>query len=186
MGQVPLYVRRREENYGARVTYKGASSELMQLPPEKAFENAKQEEKTRDFNIIFTKLSREDAKQLELSIFHRLPYDLKIRYCEGLDKVSNLTDETWQEINEYLGTDAHSYPEFVQQMGKRRFGEVPTVGDPFCGGGSIPFEAARLGFNVYASDLNPLAAALTWSAVNLFSLPEERNRRAQGFSEEGL
>ncbi len=170
-----------KKNYGARVTYKGASSELMQLPPEKAFENAKQEEKTRDFNITFTKLSREDAKQLELSIFHRLPYDLKIRYCEGLDKVSNLTDETWQEINEYLGTDAHSYPEFVEQMGKRRFGEVPTVGDPFCGGGSIPFEAARLGFNVYASDLNPLAAALTWSAVNLFSLPEERIEELKDF-----
>jgi len=163
-----------KKNYGALVTYKGTSSELMQLPPEKAFEKATQEEKTRDFDITFTNLNREDAKQLELTIFHRLPHDLKIRYCEGLDKVSNLTDQTWQEINDYLGTNAHSYPEFVQQMGKRRFGEVPTVGDPFCGGGSIPFEAARLGFNVYASDLNPLAAALTWSAVNLFSLPEER------------
>jgi len=74
----------------------------MQLPPEKAFENAKQEEKTRDFNIIFTKLSREDAKQLELSIFHRLPYDLKIRYCEGLDKVSNLPTKHGKKLMNIL------------------------------------------------------------------------------------
>jgi len=170
-----------KKNYGALVTYKGTSSELMQLPPEKAFEKATQEEKTRDFNITFTNLNREDAKQLELTIFHRLPHDLKIRYCEGLDKVDNLSKETWREINDYLGTNAHSYPEFVEQMGKRRFGEAPTVGDPFCGGGSIPFEAARLGFNVYASDLNPLAAALTWSAVNLLSLPEDKIKQLEDF-----
>ena len=29
--------------------------------------------------------------------------------------------------------------------------------DPFAGGGSIPFEALRLGFNVYINDYNPLS-----------------------------
>lgn len=36
----------------------------------------------------------------------------------------------------------------------------PTLLDPMAGGGSIPFEAARLGFNVAANDLNPVAAML--------------------------
>ena len=27
--------------------------------------------------------------------------------------------------------------------------------DPFCGGGSVPFEAQSLGIKAYASDLNP-------------------------------
>ena len=41
------------------------------------------------------------------------------------------------------------------------------MGDAFCGGGSVPFEAARLGCEVFASDLNPLAALLTWGALNI-------------------
>ena len=36
-------------------------------------------------------------------------------------------------------------------------GNLPPVLDPFCGGGSIPLEAQRLGLEVYASDLNPVA-----------------------------
>jgi len=35
--------------------------------------------------------------------------------------------------------------------------EAPTVLDPMAGGGSIPFEAYRLGLNVIASELNPVA-----------------------------
>ncbi len=169
------------KKYGAEVTYTGSDTELMHLLRQLAFDKATQEEKPRDFKIAFKNLTKDTARELELSVFHRLPYDLKIRYCEGLDKVDNLSKETWKEINDYLGTNAHSYPEFVEQMGKKRFGEVPTVGDPFCGGGSIPFEAARLGFNVYASDLNPLAAALTWSAVNLLSLPEDKIKELEDF-----
>lgn len=35
-----------------------------------------------------------------------------------------------------------------------------TMLDPFAGGGSIPFEALRYGFNTYANDLNPVAATI--------------------------
>lgn len=38
---------------------------------------------------------------------------------------------------------------------------VPPVLDPFCGGGSIPLEAQRLGLRVSASDLNPVAVLIT-------------------------
>ena len=49
------------------------------------------------------------------------------------------------------------------------------MGDTFCGGGSIPFEAARLGCDVYASDLNPIACMLTWGALNIIGAsPEKR------------
>ena len=48
-----------------------------------------------------------------------------------------------------------------------RFGHCPRVGDTFCGSGQIPFEAARLGCDVCASDLNPIASMLTWSAFNI-------------------
>lgn len=65
----------------------------------------------------------------------------------------------------------------MRQLGERRFGHVPRVGDPFCGGGSIPFEAARLGCDVYASDLNPIACLLTWGALNIVGGSDETRAR---------
>ena len=35
--------------------------------------------------------------------------------------------------------------------------KAPKVLDPFAGGGAIPLEAMRLGCNVTASDINPVA-----------------------------
>jgi putative DNA methylase len=43
----------------------------------------------------------------------------------------------------------------------------PPVLDPFSGGGSIPLEAQRLGLDVRASDLNPVAVLITKALVEL-------------------
>ena len=43
----------------------------------------------------------------------------------------------------------------------------PRLSTLFCGGGSIPFEAARIGCEAFGSDLNPVAALLTWAALNI-------------------
>ncbi|MDE1878100.1 MAG: DUF1156 domain-containing protein [Thaumarchaeota archaeon] len=45
--------------------------------------------------------------------------------------------------------------------------ELPVFLDPFCGGGSIPLEAQRLGLRVYASDLNPVAVLLTKALIEI-------------------
>ena len=37
----------------------------------------------------------------------------------------------------------------------------PFLADPFCGGGSVPLEALRLGTSAYASDLNPVATIIS-------------------------
>ena len=55
----------------------------------------------------------------------------------------------------------------MEELGQREFGNTPRVGDAFAGGGSIPFEAARIGCEAYASDLNPAAALLTWASLNI-------------------
>jgi putative DNA methylase len=39
--------------------------------------------------------------------------------------------------------------------------------DPFCGGGSIPLEAKRIGLKSFASDLNPIAALITAGQISL-------------------
>jgi putative DNA methylase len=46
-------------------------------------------------------------------------------------------------------------------------GNPPPVLDPFCGGGSIPLEAQRLGLNAYASDLNPVAVLITKALIEI-------------------
>ena len=55
----------------------------------------------------------------------------------------------------------------MEQLGQKQFGHKPRVGDSFCGGGSIPFEAARIGCEAFGSDLNPVAGLLTWASMNL-------------------
>jgi putative DNA methylase len=106
--------------------------------------------------------------QLEARLLPNVPYrtrvDLAQRPEEVLDSVHN---HIWGEVNAHLGTNASSFPELVEQLGIMRYGHRPRVADTFCGSGQIPFEAARLGCDVYASDLNPIASMLTWGAFNI-------------------
>lgn len=44
---------------------------------------------------------------------------------------------------------------------------APSIHDPFCGGGSIPLEAQRLGLKAVGSDLNPVAVLITKALIEL-------------------
>jgi len=46
-------------------------------------------------------------------------------------------------------------------------GNPPPVYDPFCGGGSIPLEAQRLGLEAHGSDLNPVAVLITKALIEI-------------------
>lgn len=46
-------------------------------------------------------------------------------------------------------------------------GNPPPVYDPFCGGGSIPLEAQRLGLEAHGSDLNPVAVLITKAMIEI-------------------
>lgn len=99
--------------------------------------------------------------------FDALPYAERIADCERPENAAGPSTSAWAEINAHLGTKAKSLPELVEQLGQRTFGHTPRVGDSFCGGGSIPFEAARIGCEAFGSDLNPVAGLLTWASLNL-------------------
>lgn len=45
--------------------------------------------------------------------------------------------------------------------------DPPPVLDPFCGGGSIPLEAQRLGLEAHGSDLNPVAVLITKALIEI-------------------
>lgn len=106
-------------------------------------------------------------EQLGERVFRALPYAKRISLCERPENVDGPSVAAWSEINEHLGTTASCLTELVEQLGARTFGHRPKVGDSFSGGGSIPFEAARIGCDAFGSDLNPVAGLLTWASLNL-------------------
>jgi putative DNA methylase len=103
------------------------------------------------------------------------PYNEQVRKAKRPEELKeDLFNHIWEKVNEHLGTEAHSFPELIEQVGIARFGHRPKVADVFCGSGQIPFEAARLGCDVYASDLNPIACMLTWGAFNIVGASKEK------------
>jgi len=109
----------------------------------------------------------EDRERLQHLAFSYLSYDEKLGYCDRPEMIDGPSEQVWNEINSHLGTTATSLAQLVQELGEKQFGHVPRVGDAFCGGGSVPFEAARIGCEAYGSDLNPVASLLTWAALNI-------------------
>ena len=112
-------------------------------------------------------MSKEQKEKFERTVFERMTYDQQLAKCARPEQVDGPSKAAWKDINAHLGTSATHLNELVEQLGVRQFGHRPKVGDAFCGGGSIPFEAARMGCDVHASDLNPAAALLTWAALNI-------------------
>ncbi len=54
-----------------------------------------------------------------------------------------------------------------EEILKSTGGNPPPVLDPFCGGGSIPLEAQRLGLEAHGSDLNPVAVMITKALIEI-------------------
>ncbi len=118
-------------------------------------------------------ISGSEREALQYAAFNYLSYDDKLVYCDRPEQIDGASKQAWKEINAYLKTTATNLTELIQQLGENQFGHTPRVGDAFCGGGSIPFEAARIGCEAYGSDLNPVAVLLTWAALNIVGGGEE-------------
>lgn len=68
----------------------------------------------------------------------------------------------WENINDEAVLNAAR-----TEIMKSTDGTPPPVLDPFCGGGSIPLEAQRLGLKAYGSDLNPVAVLITKALIEI-------------------
>lgn len=149
-----------EEFFGARGLKQGLSDE----------------EKEALFTQIWEALSPEQQQTLDAqrmrpvpdrAEFDALPYAERLVHCERPENIDGPSAAAWADINAHLSTTATCLSELIEQLGQRNFGHTPRVGDSFCGGGSIPFEAARIGCDAFGSDLNPVAGLLTWASLNL-------------------
>ena len=118
-------------------------------------------------------LSDHETQKRIGTAFATLPYPDRLEHVlrpEQMDE-AELLGPVWGAVNWTLGTSASSVPELIEQLGVMRFGHRTRFGDSFCGSGSIPFEATRMGCDVYAADLNPIACMLTWGAMNIIGAP---------------
>ncbi|MFP2873301.1 anti-phage-associated DUF1156 domain-containing protein [Acetobacter tropicalis] len=109
--------------------------------------------------------------------FMNLPYSKRLEQVKRPEELTehDLLDGIWNEVNAHLGTSARSIAELAEQLGIMRFGRRPLLADTFSGSGSIPFEAARVGCDVIASDLNPIACMLTWASFNIVGASPDRH-----------
>ena len=136
-------------------------------------DSGKKQEAEKYFKLKNSRVSWERAtpttKRDEIlrQYFDTLSYDERLALCDRPEQLEGPSASAWAEINAHLGTRATNLQQLIDQLGHKRFGHKPRVGDAFCGGGSIPFEAARIGCEAYGSDLNPAAALLSWSNINL-------------------
>jgi len=118
-----------------------------------------------------------ERRRIEGQMLPKVPYRERVSAAKRAEEVDTVHDHIWAAVNAHLRTNAHSFPELVEQLGVMRYGHLPRIADTFCGSGQIPFEAARLGCDVYSSDLNPVACMLTWGALNIIGgSPESREK----------
>lgn len=121
-------------------------------------------------------VSEDEKHELAAGLFDAQSYK-ELAGAKGTSRAEEIADQVsthiWPTVNAHLATKATSFPELVEQLGVMRYGHRPTVADTFSGSGQIPFAAAQLGCDVYASDLNPVACMLTWGAFNIVGVPEE-------------
>ena len=68
----------------------------------------------------------------------------------------------WENINDEIVLEKAR-----AEIRKCTGGNPPSVYDPFCGGGSIPLEAQRLGLEAHGSDLNPVAVLITKAMIEI-------------------
>jgi putative DNA methylase len=107
-------------------------------------------------------------------------YEEKSSLCKRPEECDQewLYQHVWPKVNQHFSKyhiSANRHHQLVEQLGILKFGRKPRTGDVFSGGGSIPFEAARVGCDAFASDLNPVACMLTWGTTSIIGVePEER------------
>lgn len=165
------------EAFGRR--FSGSARDIKNLFPDRYLEVAEESGRSclwrKDLNL-------RDRQVRVGDMFGAVPYSLRLEKEYSIrrpEEVSEceLLEGIWEEVNAHLKTSASNISELVEQLGIMRFGRRPKLADTFSGSGSIPFEAGRIGCDVYASDLNPVACMLTWGAFNIVgATPEEHAR----------
>ena len=109
---------------------------------------------------VAASLVPDDASRADLLAMLGIPETLLAEHADILEA----REKGVRSLNGYSQKRAFTYnPSSQHQALLRRNGHTPTVLDVTAGGGSIPFEAGRLGLKTIANELNPVAAFILHS-----------------------
>ena len=159
------------------------------ISPSTVYNNLDEYERIKYFEIKNGKVTYKKGvtknikNDLQIKVFNSLSYDDKISYCARAENLDDSKYINWSFVNQHLKTTATNLTELVQQLSIKRFGHTVKVGDCFTGGGSNTFEPARLGCDVYASDLNPVAGLLSWANLNILGCTDEEKEQLMTFQD---
>lgn len=79
-------------------------------------------------------------------------------FCQAFDAIKQAEQELYDIKDRHIASDEVKATESALQNAITQFqNQMPSVFDPFAGGGAIPLEAARLGCRSYGNDINPVA-----------------------------
>ena len=107
----------------------------------------------------------EGSQRVERQRLHDLIKRLvKWEYCNDTNLLAEVRYEIARSVARSNGESVPVEPDAVLDYLNR---QAKPIYDPFCGGGSIPLEAQRLGLRAIGSDLNPVAALITKALIEL-------------------
>ena len=101
--------------------------------------------------LIYVAYHAEREPELGYESLHR-------QFHASFDAIAEAEDVLYGVVDRHLETPEVAKLEKNLQNAIAHFqNEMPSVFDPFAGGGAIPLEAARLGCRSYGNDINPVA-----------------------------
>ena len=107
----------------------------------------------------------EDAQQVERQRLHDLIKRLvKWEHSNDVKLLAEVRYEIARSLARANGESVPVEPDAVLNYLNQ---QAKPIYDPFCGGGSIPLEAQRLGLRAVGSDLNPVAVLITKALIEL-------------------
>lgn len=91
---------------------------------------------------------------------------LSSEFDSAYEAIKEAEDNLYNTPNRHLATYEIKVKESTLQKAIDEFqANMPSVFDPFAGGGAIPLEAARLGCRSYGNDINPVAHIIEKGSV---------------------
>lgn len=92
--------------------------------------------------------------------------DLAVEFDEASKAITNAETALYHTTNRHLTSPEVTAKEAALQEAIEKFqNRMPSVFDPFAGGGAIPLEAARLGCRSFGNDINPVAHIIEKGSV---------------------
>ena len=109
----------------------------------------------------------EEAQRAERSRLHELIKRLVV--WENSNDARLLAEARWEIARSVARSRGEAPPDSGNPDAVLRYlgDKAQPIYDPFCGGGSIPLEAQRLGMRTVGSDLNPVAVLITKALIEL-------------------